>query len=192
MKLGLLILSGLLCISASTQAAVFVYKNSIKFTDTGGGTATKLAGAGWTVFDDAGHITQVLAFPAQKNYAIIPLQSIETGTVSAAGKDYSFFIQNDQWTDGNSNLHVDTGGAKGMNVGTKINGTTYNIPKTYAWAGRSMGPADSSGTQRFEESSGTMALDTKWTSTCNAQNDTLDSAVQRLADSLNQQGYSSL
>jgi hypothetical protein len=192
MKLVTLFCTGLLCAVTSVQAAVFVYKNNIKFTDTGGGTATKLAGGGWTVIDDSGHITQVLAFPAQKNYAIIPLQSIETGTVSAAGKEYSFFIQHDQWSDSDSNLHVDTGGAKGMNVATSINGTSYNIPKTYAWAGRSMGPADSGGTKRFEESSGTMSYDSKWTATCNAQNDTVDSAVQRLADALNQQGYQSL
>ena len=191
MKFFTMLLAGLLCAVNSVQAAVFVYKNSIRFIDTGGGTSSKLAGSGWTVMDDAGHLTQVLAFTAQKNFAIVPLQSIETGTVTAAGKDYSFFIQNDQWTDGDNNLHVDTGGAKGMNVATLINGTTYNIPKSYAWAGRSMGPADSSGTKRFEESSGNLTFDKKWTGTCNAQNDTVDTAAQRLADYLTQQGYQS-
>lgn len=172
------------------HADVFIYKNKITYNVTGGGGVDKLKGAGWTIINEFGDITQVLAFTAQRQFAIIPLQSINYDTVDAGkGKIYSFFIQHDIWTDNNNNLHIDTGGAKGLNVNTTVNGTLWSIPKTWNWAGRSMYPADSSGTPKYEESTGTFAFDKKATATSNAQSDDINAAAQRLADSLRNSGY---
>jgi hypothetical protein len=52
-----------------------------------------------------------------------------------------------------------------------------------------MYPADSSGTRKFEESTGTLAFDKKWTQTSNDQSDDISAAAQRLADSLLSSGY---
>jgi hypothetical protein len=172
------------------HAEVFIYKNKISYNVTGAGGVDKLKGAGWTIINEFGDITQVLAFPAQRQFAIIPLQSIDYNTVDAGGgKTYSFFIQHDVWNDGNGNTHIDTGGAKGLNVNTTVKGTLWSIPKTWNWGGRSMYPADSSGTRKFEESTGTLAFDKKWTQTSNDQSDDISAAAQRLADSLLSSGY---
>src|ERR1041385_3584372 len=144
MKPFVAILVALLCSGPLSPAAVFIYKNKIKYTATGGGGTEKLSATGWTVLSDAGGVTQVLAFPAQKKFAIVPMQSIEFGQVDAGlGKQYTYFIQHDQWTDGDGNLHIDTGGAKGLNVTMTINGEDRSVPKSFLWSGRSRYPASS-------------------------------------------------
>jgi hypothetical protein len=190
MKTILLSLAVLVAVAATSPAEVYIYKNKIKYTATGGGGSEKLSATGWTVINDVGEVTQVLAFPAQKKFAIIPMQSIEFNTVDGgAGKQYTFFIQRDIWTDGDGNTHIDTGGAKGLNTAMTVNGNSREIPKSYTWAGRSMYPADSSGILKFEESSGSFTFDKKWTETSNAAADDLNAAAQRLADDLLLKGY---
>src|ERR1041385_5748824 len=190
MKPFVAILVALLCSGPLSPAAVFIYKNKIKYTATGGGGTEKLAATGWTVISYAGGVSQVLAFPAQKKFAIVPMQSIEFGQVDAgAGKQYTYFIQLDQWTDGDGNVHIDTGGAKGLNVSMSVNGTTQSIPKTYAWSGRSRYPASSAGEPKFEESSGTLVFDKTETATSNSAGDDLNAAVERLAGELLASGY---
>jgi hypothetical protein len=172
------------------QAEVFIYKNKIKYVSTGGGGTEKHSVAGWTVLNEAGDVTQVLAFTAQKKFAIVPMQSIESNVVDAgAGKQYRFFIQRDIWTDGDGNTHIDTGGARGLNVPTTVNGTVWNIPKSYTWGGRSMYPASSSGDRKFEESTGVFTFDKTATATSNQAGDDINSAAQRLGDELTSKGY---
>jgi hypothetical protein len=184
-------LAGLLSVSNISRADVFVYKNKITYTSTGGGSITKNTVTGWTVLNDFGDVVQVLAFPAQKRYAIVPMQSIEFDVADAgAGKQYSYFIQHDIWSDGSGFTHIDTGGAKGLNFNTNVHGTAWSIPKAFTWAGRSQYPVDNAGTTKFEESTGTFAYDKVWSETCNAAADNIDSAAQRLAAALAQQGYS--
>lgn len=190
MKVLFVTFAMLLGFTPMIQAEVFVYKNKIKYVSTGGGGAVKYSVAGWTVFDDAGNVTQVLAFTSQKKFAIVPMQSIESNVVDAgAGKQYSFIIQRDIWTDGDGNTHIDTGGAKGLNVATTVNGATWNIPKRYNWGGRSMYPASSSGDRKYEESTGVFVFDKKSTDTTNQEGDDLNAAAQRLGEQLAQQGY---
>jgi hypothetical protein len=192
MKTCILLLSVLVCLApASAEAEVFIYKNKLAYTLTGGGSITKVSVTGWTVLDDWGRVTQVLAYPKQRKYTIMPMESILFDTVEAAGKRYSCFLQHDQWYDGFGHLHLDTGGAKGMNTTTIVNGVQWQIPKTFTWGGRSMYPASNSGIMRFEESSGRFTFDKKWTDTSNAAGDTLNTAAERLAASLEQQGYES-
>jgi hypothetical protein len=105
------------------------------------------------------------------------------------GKQYTYFIQHDQWTDGDGNLHIDTGGAKGLNVTMTINGEARSVPKTLLWGGRSRYPASSAGDPKFEESAGTLAFDKTWTTTSNSAGDDLNAAAQRLAESLLASGY---
>jgi hypothetical protein len=180
-----------LFLAASLQAEVFIYKNSIKYSLTGGGTS-KVSAKGWTIIDNTGQITQVLAYPAQKKYTIMPMESVVFTYVDGGdGRRYATFVQHDQWYDGNGHLHLDTGGAKGMTTLQPVNGTAWEIPKSYTWSGRSLYPADSSGAMRFEESSGRFTFDKKWTDTCNGEGDTLTAAAERLAASLQEQGYES-
>jgi hypothetical protein len=192
MKTLLSILIGCFCFSLACQAEVFVYKNKIKYNSIGGGGITKLSAVGWTVISDTGYVTQVLAFAAEKRYAIVPIESIQFAVTDAGGgKQYTYYIQSDVWTDGDGNTHIDTGMAKGLNTSISINGTVFAKPVSFDWTGRSAGPANSSGQPRIEESSGVFTLDKKWTATCNSEGDTIATAPQRLVESLTQQGYQS-
>jgi hypothetical protein len=190
MKTVFQILAGLLCFTVVSQADVFVYRNKISYTVTGGGGATKNSATGWTILDESGNVVQVLGFTATKRYAIVPMQSIQSGVAdTGAGKLSSFFLQHDVWSDGDGHTHIDTGGAKGLNTPITVNGTARSIPKTYAWSGRSSYPANSSGDMKYEESTGTFSFDPKWTDTCNAGGDDLNAAAQRLAAELVRLGY---
>src|ERR1044071_4560792 len=175
MKTFLPAIAGLLCIVAASQADVFVYRNKLSYTVTGGGGSTRNSVGGWAIIDDSANVAQVQAFTAQKKYAIVPMQSIEYGTADAgAGRQCSFFVQRDVWTDGDGHTHTDTGGAKGLDVVTTVNGHQWNVPKTFLWAGRSSYPASSAGGWKYEESSGTMSFDANWTSTCNTAGDNIN------------------
>lgn len=190
MKSLFITIAMLLCFAPISRAEVFIYKNKIKYTSTGGGGTANYAVAGWTVINDVGDVTQVLAFTGQKKFAVVPMQSIESNVADAGGgKQYSFFIQRDIWTDGDGNTHIDTGGAKGLNAPMNVNGTVWNIPKSYTWGGRSMYPASSNGDRKFEESTGRFTFDKKLTATSNAAGDDLNAATQRLSEQLTQQGY---
>jgi hypothetical protein len=192
MKAILLTIAILVCFSPASPAEVFIYKNKLKYTVTGGGGIEKASAAGWTIINEFGDVTQVLAFKAQKRYSIVPLESIVYDTADAGGgRQYSFFIQHDVWQDGNGQQHIDTGGAKGLNSSININGELWSIPKSFTWAGRSMYPATAAGNMRFEESSGTFAFDKSWTATSNAEGDDLNGAAERLATALEEQGYTS-
>jgi hypothetical protein len=191
MKPNLVILMGLLCFNFTGYTDVFVYKNKITYTSTGGGGITRNTVSGWTILDDFGDVVQVLAFTAQKRYAIVPMKSIEFDVADAgAGKQYSYFLQHDVWNDTTGFTHIDTGGAKGLNINTVVNGTAWSVPKAFSWAGRSQYPVDNAGTTKFEESTGTFTFDKTWSATCNIAVDNIDSAAQRLATALTQQGYS--
>lgn len=191
MKSLLFILAASLSFTSIAPAEVFIYKNKIKYSITGGGGTTRLSATGWTIINEFGDVVQILAY-SSKRYAIVPLESIEYSTADAGGgKEYSFFVQHDAWTDGDGHLHVDTGGAKGLNSIITVNGTPWSLPKTWTWGGRSMYPANSSGTMRYEESTGTFAFDKKWTDTSNASADDINAAANRLAQSLEAQGYQS-
>jgi hypothetical protein len=190
MKAILCILTAIVCLTLSAPAEVFVYKNKMKYNITGGGGVEKISAAGWTIINDFGEVIQVLAYTAAKRYSIVPLQNITYDSADAGGgRQYSFFIQHDVWNDGNGQLHIDTGGAKGLNVVTLVNGEAWSIPKTFTWGGRSMYPATSTGNMRFEESSGTLTFDKKWTDITNSEGDDLNAAAQRLATALEEQGY---
>jgi hypothetical protein len=190
MKTIVLTLAVLLGVITASQADVFIYKNKIKYTSTGGGGTAKYSVGGWTVINDIGEVTQVLAFTAQKKFAIVPMQSIEFNVVDAGlGKQHTFFIQRDIWTDSDGHTHIDTGGARGANFDTTVDGTVWSIPKTFTWGGRSMYPASSAGDLKFEESAGTFTFDKKWTDLSNAAGDDINAAAQRLAEDLIQKGY---
>jgi len=177
------------CLAITASADVFIYKNKMTYTLTGGGSAVKNPIGGWTIIDDSGNVSQVLAYTAQKRFAIVPMHSITFASgAGAKGKDYTFFVQQDQWTE-DAGLHIDTGGAKGANSSITVNGTTQNIPKSYSWSGRSIFVANTGGANSFGETSGMFTFDKTSTDTSNSQGDDINAAAQRLATSLSDKGY---
>lgn len=196
MKMALIVLFGfssLLFLANPVQADVFIFKNKLQYTFTGGGSTTKSAIGGWTVLDDANEIVQVLAFTSLRKYAIVPEQNVTVSQEDGGrGHEYTSVVVTDQWTDTNGYVHIETGGAKGLNSTMTINGTARSVPKVFTWAGRSVYAVDSSGDMKFEESSGVFTFDPKSTATSNSNADDANSAAQRLANELTQQGYQQL
>jgi hypothetical protein len=173
----------------TTNADVFIYKNKISYTLTGEGNTVKNAIGGWTIIDDSGNVSQVLAYTAQKRFAVAPMKSITfTSGDGGRGKEYTFFAQQDQWTE-DAGLHIDTGGAKGLNSNLTVNGTTRSIPKTYNWSGRSLFKPNADVSGSFGETSGVLTFDAKETDTSNSQAEDINTAAQRLATSLTEKGY---
>src|ERR1041385_7782501 len=159
MKTSLIVLTVLCSAALASRADVFVYKNKVTYSITGDGGTVKNAAAGWPVLDDSANLTQVLAYPKLKQFTIVPMQSHEYETTQANGREYSFIVQHDVWSDGNGLTHIDTGGAIGQDVEMDVNGHAWSMPKSFKWGGRSMYPAGASGEMKYEESSGTFTFD---------------------------------
>src|SRR5262245_11590832 len=174
MKTLSLALLSLFAFTLATPADVLVYKNRISGTDTGGGITAKFNDSGYTIIDPqaANQPVMVIAFSKSKTFYVFELFDCQldllTGSKGSKLVDYTAISQASLWQDGNGFLGYDIGTLKGVEASLSV-GTTnlWSVPKTFSWIGRSVFP-NANGDAVLEESSGTLNLDMKWSTTANS------------------------
>src|SRR5262245_10530438 len=174
MKTLSLALLSLFAFTLATPADVLVYKNRISGTDTGGGLTSKFTDSGYTIIDpeSANQPVMLIAFSKSKTFYVFDMFDCQlnllTGSKGSKLVDYTAITQASLWEDAGGIQGYDTGTLKGVestfSVGTS---NLWSVPKTFSWVGRSVFP-NANGDAILEETSGTLNIDMRWSTTCNS------------------------
>ena len=198
MKTLTLALLTLFAITLTTPADVLVYKNRISGTDTGGGQTSKFTDSGYTIIDPlaANQPVMLIAFSKSKTFYVFDMFDCQlnllTGRKGSKLVDYTAISQASLWEDTSGFQGYDIGTLKGVESTFSV-GTTnlWSVPKTFSWVGRSLFP-NANGDPILEETSGSLTVDMKWSTTANSFGDTRDAALDRMKNYLISLGYTEL